>query len=55
MRIRKIKMCLMAILAPEWMAMWALRQFLHARKLRDMYNRTAGNEGKVKKPCLLYT
>jgi hypothetical protein len=35
-------MCLIAIIAPEWTAMWALRQLLHAIRLRDQYNEMLG-------------
>jgi hypothetical protein len=48
---RKIKICLIAIIAPEWVVMWAVRQFLFARKFRNMYNQVAGNTGKQDRSC----
>jgi hypothetical protein len=47
-RFRKMKLCLLAIVAPECMAMWAIRQHLHAKKLRDMYNESCGYTGEQK-------
>jgi hypothetical protein len=37
-RLRRMKMCLIAVIAPEWMVMWALRQLIQAIKLRNRYN-----------------
>jgi hypothetical protein len=46
-RLRKFKICLLAIAAPEWMVMWALRQLFHARRIRNMYNeRNPGDTSK---------
>ena len=34
----KLKIFIVAVLAPEWIVMWAIRQFLKARMVRDVYN-----------------
>jgi hypothetical protein len=46
MRMRKMKMCLIALVAPEWMVMWAVRQSLHAKQLRNFYNKSHENSGR---------
>jgi hypothetical protein len=45
---RRLQLCLIAILAPEWMVMLALRQRGHAKQLMRVYNETRdpGDKGK---------
>jgi hypothetical protein len=46
-QLRKLKICLGTIIAPEWVVMWALGQLFHARRVRDMYNdRNPGDTSK---------
>lgn len=44
--LRKIKIFLVALIAPEWMVVWAFRQYLSARRYTTLYNEIHGKSSE---------